>query len=101
MEKSSTKYIPGVCNISYAEIATRKYIGWFGLGLTLFLWLMFIVFSFSPTWGLLLFFPATASSLGFIQASTHFCARFGFSGLFNLGETVGITESVTSKEFRE
>jgi hypothetical protein len=94
------KYIPGVCNIGPAEINRRRRAGWFGLGLTVLLWLAFLVFHVPAGWRLTLFFPAFIGAEGFLQAAFHFCAGFGSRGLFNFGSEVGKTETVQQDEFR-
>ena len=94
------KYIPGVCNIGPAEIKRRRRSGWFGLGVTILLWLAFWIFGVPAAWRLLLFFPAFLSAEGFLQAAFHFCAGFGMQGVFNFGSEVGKTETVEQLEFR-
>lgn len=93
------KYIPGVCNIGPAEIKRRRQSGWLGLGLTVALGAAFVWFDAASVWWLALFFPATMSATGFLQAYMHFCAHFGLSSLFNFGD-VGKTDSVQQAEFR-
>ena len=95
------KYISGVCNIGPAEISNRKLIGWAGLVLVIVLYILFSYLSISAGAYLILFFPALASSIGFIQAYNHFCVNFGWRGLFNFGDKVGKTETVVQKEFRK
>lgn len=97
---SAARYIPGVCNIGPAEIQGRKRIGFlFGwitlasLG-ALFLWHADRIFS------LFIFFPATISTLGFLQAYMHFCVAFGMEGLFNVSESDLKTETVEQSEWR-
>ena len=97
---ANDKYIPGVCNIGPAEIKRRMRGGWFGLGLTVLLWLAFIVFHVSAPWRLTLFLPAFTGAEGFLQAAFHFCAGFGMQGVFNFGSEVGKTEPVEQLEFR-
>jgi hypothetical protein len=97
---SKSEYIPGVCNIGPAEIRKRKQAGWIGLAATILLWGAFIVFRVPAPWRLLLFFPATMSAVGFLQAAMHFCAAFGILGVFNFGLMVGKTDTVEQAEFR-
>ncbi len=94
-------YVPGICNIGPAEISNRKLIGWAGLALTIVLWVLFSYLNVSAGVFLILFFPAFASSIGFIQAYNHFCVNFGWRGLFNFSPEIGKTESVVQKEFRK
>jgi len=97
---ANEKYIPGVCNIGPAEINRRMRGGWFGLGLTILLWLAFWAFRVPAPWRLTLFFPAFTGAEGFLQAAFHFCAGFGMRGVFNFGSEVGKTDSVEQAEFR-
>jgi hypothetical protein len=97
---AKNEYIPGVCNIGSAEINRRRQAGWSGLGITILLWAAFFYFNIPAPWRLLLFFPATMSAEGFLQAAFHFCAAFGTLGVFNFGIQVGKTESVEQAEYR-
>ncbi len=95
-----SEYVPGVCNIGPAEIRARRMAGWMGLGATILLWILLFVFRVPTAWRLLLFFPATMSAVGFLQAAMHFCAAFGMRGVFNFGPNVGKTDTVEQAEFR-
>jgi hypothetical protein len=94
------EYVPGVCNIGQAEIRKRRQGGWAGLGATVLLWVLFIIFRVPAPWRLLLFFPAAIGATGFLQAALHFCAGFGMQGVFNFGPQVGKTDTVEQAEFR-
>jgi len=94
------EYIPGVCNIGPSEIARRRRSGWIGLAATLLLWAVFVLLNLPAAWRLILFFPATMSASGFLQAYFHFCAGFGFKGVYNLVKPAGQTETIQQKEFR-
>lgn len=98
MEPSA--YVPGTCNIGKAGIHQRKRIGWIGLSVTVLAWAAFGYFQAAPAWFVLLFFPATLSAIGFIQAFSHFCVAFGMKGLFNVSETTRQLESVEQADFR-
>lgn len=97
--EAQNTYIPGTCNIGPAEIKRREQSGWIGLILTIAVGAIFIWLDATPIWWLTLFFPATMSATGFLQAYMHFCAHFGLSSLFNFGD-VGKTDSVQQAEFR-
>ena len=90
------EYIPGVCNIGSQEINRRRRIGWIGLAVVLFLFIILTLFNVHPWWRLLIFFPATLSASGFLQAHFHFCAGFARKGVFNFGE-IGKTQEVTDE----
>jgi hypothetical protein len=96
----STTYVPGMCNIGPAEIKLRRRSGQVGVVLTIVLFMIFMVTAVAPPWRLFLFIPATLGATGYLQAKLHFCARFGFSGLFNVGSEAGKHESVDQKEYR-
>ncbi len=96
----NAQYIPGVCNIGREEIRIRKILGWMGLLITIFLWILLAVLHVSSWWFLILFLPASLSASGFVQGFMRFCAGYGMRGLFNLGTEVGKTDAVESQEFR-
>lgn len=100
MQDKQDKYIPGVCNIGPAELRRRKQGGWFGLAAAIFLYALLLYFDAPRAWRLLIFFPATLASIGFLQARMHFCAYFGVLGVFNFSKDIGKTETVEQKEFR-
>jgi hypothetical protein len=97
---TKTEYIPGVCNIGKAEIRMRARFGWIGLGVTIVLWAVFLIFNVPAPWRLFLFVPAAGGATGFLQAALHFCAAFGMKGVFNFGSEVGKTDTVEQAEFR-
>jgi hypothetical protein len=97
---SNAEYIPGVCNIGPAEIRMRYRAGWFGLGITILLWLALTFLGVPSIWKLTLFFPAMMSAIGFLQGIMHFCAAFGILGVFNFGPKVGNTDTVEQAEYR-
>lgn len=93
-------YIPGVCNIGPAEIRLRRWTGHIGLAATVFLFASYFIAPIGPTFRLLIFFPAAVSAIGYLQAWMHFCAQFGFVGLFNVSTTFGKRESINQQDFR-
>jgi hypothetical protein len=97
---TKAEYVPGVCNIGPAEIRRRRQSGWIGLGMTILLWAVFLVFRVPSPWRLFLFLPAMFGATGFLQAAFHFCAGFGIQGVFNFGAEVGKTDTVEQAEFR-
>lgn len=66
---------------------------------TVVLWLVLILFHVSAVWRVILFLPAFVAVAGFLQAYMHFCAAFGFRGVFNFGPKVGRVERV-EEDFR-
>ena len=100
MASQKLEYVPGVCNIGAAETAQRRTFGWIGLGVTVVLWAIFVVFGVGAPWRLFLLLPAAGSASGFLQAAFHFCANFGMRGVFNFGPEVGKADTVEQAEFR-
>lgn len=98
---SQTEYIPGVCNIGRAEVRMRRNLGWAGLAATIVLWGIFIVARTPQVWRLTLFIPAMLGMLGWLQSAWHFCAAFGFNGVFNFGANVGKTDTIEQAEYRK
>jgi hypothetical protein len=94
------KYIPGVCNIGPAERAKRRQSGIIAAVVTLLLLALLLTIGAPKAWRLLLILPASAAATGFLQDAFHFCVGFGMKGLYNVIQSVGITENVTSEDFR-
>jgi len=90
MEKHTTQYIPGVCNIGRDEIRVRALTGWVGLFITAILLIILIAVRAPLPIRVIVFIPAFISALGFLQAYFHFCAYFGLRSLFNF-EKAGTT----------
>lgn len=99
METVKSEYIPGVCNMGTQEIKRRMRVGWGGAVVTVIVWGVFVLLEAPAVWRLALFFPASMSAMGFVQAYSHFCAYFGFASVFNLGN-LGNTDTVVQAEFR-
>jgi VIT1/CCC1 family predicted Fe2+/Mn2+ transporter len=93
-------YIPGVCNIGPVEIRSRQRLGIAGLALTIIFFILAILLSFPPALRLIVIVPGAMAATGYLQAWMHFCVRFGTTGLFNVGDTLGKTESVDQKDYR-
>jgi fatty acid desaturase len=94
------KYIPGVCNIGPAERARRRQSGLLAAAVTIALLMILMAIHTPTSWRLLIFLPATAASIGYLQSAFHFCAGFGMRGLYNVVNSAGITNDVQSEEFR-
>jgi hypothetical protein len=90
------EYVPGVCNIGSDEIARRRLLGWVALAIAFALLVALVLTGFNPWWRLLVFFPATISASGFLQAFFHFCSGFARIGVFNFG-SVGQTQKVADE----
>ena len=48
-------------------------------------------------WRLILILPAATAAAGYLQAALHFCANFGFRGVYSFG-VLGSTERVRREE---
>jgi hypothetical protein len=94
-----TEYVAGECNIGAEEISRRRNLGWVGLAITLLLLLALKLTGINPWWQLFIFFPATTSASGFLQAYFHFCAGFARIGVFNFGPA-GQTQEVAEEVSR-
>ncbi|MFX0064662.1 MAG: hypothetical protein ACFFC7_21020 [Candidatus Hermodarchaeota archaeon] len=94
---SKDTYIPGVCNIGDAETTQRRRVGWVGLIVTIIGLFVLIFLNFEPLFAFLLFFPASFSALGFIQARKRFCALYGLTSVYNFDE-IGMQIQVEEKE---
>jgi|SRR5271168_3866667 len=89
---SEIKYVAGVCNIGLEEIKRRRVVGWAGLIISLLLFVFLLWSEVSPWWRLFIFFPATVSAFGFLQAYFHFCSGFARRGVFNFNSPGKMTE---------
>jgi len=96
-----TEYIPGVCNIGYAEIQGRRRVGLIGIGVSFLLFVSFMLFHIPVIYRIIIFFPLISAAAGFLQAYFHFCAGFGFRGVYNVLKPIGQTETIEQQEFRK
>jgi hypothetical protein len=92
-------YAPGQCNIGIAEIRRRRRGGWAAAGLFVVATAALAIGGAAPIWYLLLFIPALAAAVGFLQAAFRFCVYFGFSAIFNFAE-IGQTARVVDPDAR-
>ena len=94
------EYTPGVCNIGEDEIRRRMRFGWAGLAAYALLSALLLIADAGRMVRFIVFVPAFAASLGFIQAYLHFCAYFGLSALFNFGKAGSSPEEIWEEELR-
>lgn len=92
---SSSEYQPGVCNIGGPEVARRKQVSFFGLIFYCGASVALLSAHASPALRLLLFIPAMAFAVGYIQARKKFCLAFGLMGTFNFAELGKISKVAT------
>ena len=93
-------YVPGVCNLSDAEAARRNKAGWIGLVVTLVFEIFFLYANVPSLVRLVIFIPAAFGAVGFLQGIMHFCTSFAMTGVFNVRNEVGKTETVTQAAYR-
>ena len=94
-----TQYVPGVCNIGPAEIASRRRTGHVGVIAALVLLVVLVAIGAPPVARLLIALPVAVGASGYLQAWLRFCAGFGAAGVFNFAER-GTTTSVVDAEAR-
>jgi len=92
-------YVPGVCNIGPAEIASRRRTGHVGLIAALVLLVVLVAIGAPPIARLLIALPVAVGASGYLQAWLKFCAGFGALGVFNFADR-GTTTSVVDAEAR-
>ena len=97
---AQTQYIPGVCNIGPTEIASRQRTGLISLLAAVIIAAGLFILPVPHLARLILFIPVGISASALIQARLHFCAGFGAAGLFNFGDELGKTDTVSQAEYR-
>ena len=93
------RYVPGVCNIGPAEIASRRRSGHVGVIAALVLLVVLVAIGAPPITRLLIALPVAVGASGYLQAWLRFCAGFGAAGVFNFGDR-GTTNAVADPEAR-
>ena len=78
------RYVPGVCNISPAERATRRRFGWVATIATVALGAVLVAISAPYLARLIVALPAAGAAVGFLQAHRHFCVAFARRGITDL-----------------
>jgi hypothetical protein len=94
---AGNSYRPGVCNIGPEEIARRRRAGHVGLIATVAVLAVLIAVHAPPLVRLVVFLPAAAAAIGYLQARFRFCAGFASRGVYNFG-AFGPTTSVDDPE---
>jgi len=61
----------------------------------------FVLLGVPRGWRSVLFLPAVLGASGFLQAAFHFCANYGWRGVFNVKDAVGETQRITDPAFRK
>jgi hypothetical protein len=85
LDSPTPSYVPGRCNIGRDEIAIRRRWGDLGSIATLATLTVLLIVGAPREARLVLFFPAAAAAVGYLQAWSRFCAAFGLLGVFNFG----------------
>lgn len=86
MTQTNQAYIPGVCNINHAEIASRRKAGHFGLGLFIVVLAASFILPIDRYARLVLFVPAFITAIGYLQARNRFCVAYAAAGQQNADE---------------
>lgn len=94
-----SSYVPGVCNIGPAEIASRRRSGHVGVIASVVLLVVLIVIDAPSIARWLLILPVAIAASGYLQAHLRFCAGFGALGEFNFGPR-GKVEMVADRDAR-
>ena len=77
------EYVPGACNIGPAEIGRRRRVGWLGVATGVLMLAGLLAVDAEPWMRIAIALPAGLAASGFIQARQHFCANFGYRGIYN------------------
>jgi len=93
------EYVPGVCNIGPAEIASRRRSGHIGVIAAIVLLAVLVAIGAPPISRLLIALPVAIAASGYLQAWLKFCAGFGAAGVFNFGDR-GTTQAVADADAR-
>jgi hypothetical protein len=100
-----TEYVAGSCNIGSVEITQRRRIGFIGLAVTGFGFIVYIISVFlldiNPLIGFLFILPGFIAAIGFIQAGEKFCAAYGFSSVANVSVQLGTTVKIEDEAERK
>ncbi len=96
--KNDSEYIPGICNINYDEIRSRRNAGHFGLGLTIVVVAILIYLKAMPLLAILVFVPGFVMAIGYLQARNKFCVGFGAAGIHSAADRGADTAAVEDQE---
>ncbi len=75
-----------MCNINTAEIAYRRKAMWFGVVLTLLLFVVMVALGLPVLLRLVLFVPIFIAVIGYLQSKNRFCVSYAASGKQNAAE---------------
>jgi len=100
MNKTTSAYVPGVCNIGPAERRMRRAWGMAGLIIGVALAVVLVVSDVSWGWRFVLMIPFTGAALGLLQDAFHFCTAFGLRGIYNVVNSTGVTDNVELEAYR-
>lgn len=96
---TDSSYIPGMCNINKAEIASRRKAMWFGVVLSVII--LIVLFVLHVSWWLAvlsLFIPVYIGAIGYLQVTRKFCVSYGSSGRQNADEGSNGAQTVIDKD---
>jgi hypothetical protein len=99
IQLDTSDYVPGVCNIGPAEIASRRRSGHVGVLAAIVLLAVLVAIGAPPITRILIALPVAVGVSGYLQAWLRFCAGFGATGVFNFGDR-GTTQAVADAAAR-
>lgn len=91
------EYQPGVCNIGAEEVSFRRRAGHAGAVATGALLVTMLAVGAPRAARVLLVLPAAGAASGYLQARSHFCARYGSQGVYNVGGLGQVAEVVDAE----
>ncbi len=103
MSKTTSNYVPGVCNINTEEIKQRRAAGRVGLGIFVVILIGLILVDANRYSRLVLIFPALLMTIGYLQAKNKFCVGYAGSGLQhadNDAAAVSVAADASAKDKR-
>lgn len=88
-------YSPGICNIGGREVIRRSVSAWIHTGLVVLFTVMVLSNHLDHFWRFVVGLPAFFAALGFLQAGTGFCVRYGMTGFENMSGNPNAGRKIT------
>jgi hypothetical protein len=84
VNKSTSAYVPGVCNINPREVAYRRKASIIGFAITVVMYIVSLLLNFpNVIRGVLVFLPLFIGVIGYLQVKNSFCVSYGAGGKQN------------------
>lgn len=87
-------YVPGVCNINTAEIASRRKAAYTLLGISLVMTIPLLILEITNWARLILFIPIFLTVVCSLQVKYKFCVGYGASGMQNATEGDKVAQAI-------